>query len=96
MSKRFKEPKQITDLIDRYRKEIDHYMNDAAEDDKLADHLRDTKESWRIERLRSYAEQKRNQASWRETRIKNLSDSLSVLMTPQLPGVEGDSSIPTS
>lgn len=96
MSKRFKEPKQITDMIDEYKKDMYRLLNDATDDDVLADHLRETKWSWKIEGIRAEAMSKRRRASWREARIKSLGDSLSTLMTPQLPGVEGDSSIPTS
>ena len=96
MSKRFKEPKQITELIDKFKKEMEFLLLDADDDDLLADRLRDTKWGWKIEGIRHEAEAKRSRARWRETRIKSLGDSLSVLLTPQLPGVEGDSSIPTS
>jgi hypothetical protein len=96
MGNRFKEPKQITDLIDQYKKDMYRLLNEATDDDVLADHLRETKWAWKIEGIRRDAESKRKRASWRESRIKNLGDSLSTLLTPQLPCCDGDSSIPTS
>ena len=94
MSSRFKDKDEIEKLIKFYRAEADLLMWGASEDDTLADHLRDTKESWRIANVRAEAESKRKRAAWRETRIKSLSDKLAEILTPELPGCETDGSVP--
>lgn len=96
MPDRFNSKEEIIALIDRYRKERDDLLKDAEQDDILADHLRETKEAWRIERIRDEAVAKRSRAGWREARLKNLGDSLSTIQTPELPECKTDGSIPTS
>ncbi len=96
MSDRFKNKEEIIALIDDYKKERDDLLNDAAEDDVLADHLRETKEAWRIERIRGEAMSKRSRAGWRQARIEKLGDALSTIQTPELPECQTDGSIPKS
>jgi hypothetical protein len=96
MSSRFVDKEEIIKLIDFYRAEANLLLKDAADDDVLADHLRDTKESYRIERIRDDASGKRKRAAWRDARIKSLGEKLSEIQTPELPGHETDGSIPKS
>jgi hypothetical protein len=96
MSNRFTTEKQITDLIDFYKKEWEELRLDAAADDVLADHLRDTKWAWKIEGIRAEAESKRKRCQWRDARIKTLGEKLSEIQTPELPECKTDGSIPKS
>lgn len=94
--KRFHHPEQITALIDRFNAERAQLLSDAWQDDQLADALRGTKEADRIRDLRDKAQGKRAQASWRDTRINNLKQKLSEILTPELDGCKTDGSIATS
>jgi len=94
MSDRFNTKEEIIKLIDDYKHEMGKLVMAAAEDDVLADHLRETKWAWKIEGIRDEAQCKRRRAQWREARIKSLGDSLSIIQTPELPECKTDGSIP--
>lgn len=95
--KRFTNKQQIIDLIDRYRSEHGRLAVKAHDLDFLANRLVGTCEQGRAQGLRDKAEETRKQMSWRETRLKNLGNTLSELMTPNLPGTGiTDESVPSS
>jgi len=96
MSNRFVDKEEIIKVIDFYKGEREQLLKGADEDDILADHLRETKEAWRIERLRDDATEKRKRAAWRDARIRSLGESLAVIQTPELPTMKTDGSVPKS
>lgn len=92
--KRYHTEQEILELIDQYQREQRKLGVKADEADQLADALRNTSESHRIETLRFMAAKHRKGISWRAARLITLGDRLSEMRTPVLSGIEpGDGSV---
>lgn len=91
--KRYTDPNQLIAKMDEYILERDAILEEVEDINHLADSLRNTIESHRIEGLRAKAQAKLLRANWRTRRLETMKQALAELRTPELPEISGDGGV---
>ena len=87
MPKRYESREELVAKIDEFIAERNQIMKEVEDLNQLADALRNTTESYRIEGLRAKAQARLLRANWRTRRLESLKGALAELDTPDLPNI---------